>query len=459
MNQDRILRIVKTQRDFFQTGETLPLLGRLCALRQLRDAILSMQGDIARALYEDLGKSATESHLSEISLALSELRFFLRHLGRLTKVRSVPSSLAQLPGRAEIIPCPRGCVLVISPWNYPFLLAISPAIAAIAAGNTVILKPSEYAPATARVLHRIFSRALLPALGALVPGRAAETQLLLDQPFDHIFYTGGAKVGRIVMEKAAAHLTPLTLELGGKSPCIVDETANITLAARRIVFGKFLNCGQTCVAPDYLLVQESVQGALLSALRREIRSQYSEKPLDNPDYGRIVNQRHFDRLLALIDPKKLALGGASNPDTLQISPTVLCGVTSDDLVMQEEIFGPILPIISYQHIDDAVAEIASRPHPLALYLFSEDAETQRRLMQRMSFGGGCINDTILHLTSLHLPFGGVGESGMGAYHGKAGFDVFTHYKSVLTQSTLFDFPLRYAPYTSQKSRLLRYLLR
>lgn len=459
MNQDRILRIVKTQRDFFQTGETLPLLGRLCALRQLRDAILSMQDDIQSALFEDLGKSATESHLSEISLALSELRFFLRHLGRLTKVRAVPSSLAQLPGKAEIIPCPRGCVLVISPWNYPFLLTLQPAIAAIAAGNTVILKPSEYAPATARVLHKILSRALPPALCALVPGKAEETQLLLAQQFDHIFYTGGATVGRIVMEKAAVHLTPLTLELGGKSPCIVDETANIPLAARRIVFGKYLNCGQTCVAPDYLLVQESVLRELLTALRHEIRAQYSENPLENPDYGRIVNRRHFDRLLSLIDAGTLAYGGASNQETLQIAPTVLCGVTPADPVMQEEIFGPILPIISYQHLDDALAEITSRPHPLAFYLFSENAETQRHLMQRMSFGGGCINDTILHLTSLHLPFGGVGESGMGAYHGKAGFDIFTHYKSVLTQSSYLDFPLRYAPYTSQKSHLLRLLLR
>lgn len=459
MNQARIIHILTIQRNYFRQGETLSLAARKQALRSLRDGILAMEAELYAALNADLGKSETEAYVSELAMVLADIRYYLKHLNRLAKPRKVGLSLAQLPASGQIIPSPRGCILVISPWNYPLLLSLAPAIAAIAAGNTVIIKPSEYAPNTARVLYHILSDYVPKALCTMIPGGVAETQFLLDRPFDHIFYTGGAAVGRLVMQKAATHLTPITLELGGKSPCIVDETANLSLAARRIVFGKFLNCGQTCVAPDYLFVQESVKAALLSEIQREIAVQYGAEPLCSPDYARIVNQRHFDRLCSLIDFEKLYLGGETNVDTLQIAPTILDGILDEDVIMQEEIFGPILPVRSYQKLEDAMEEILSRPHPLALYLFTENANTKRRVMQELPFGGGCINDTILHLSTPALPFGGVGESGMGSYHGKAGFDTFTHYKSVLHGSSRLDIPLRYAPYTSQKSKLLRRLLR
>lgn len=459
MQTDRILTLLAKQRTHFEAGDTRPLANRLSALANLRKGLLAMQTELHRALREDLGKSMAEAQLSEISLLLSELRYFLLHLGRLAKVRAVPVAITQMPAQSELYPCPLGNVLIISPWNYPLLLSLRPAIAAIAAGNTVIVKPSEFAPATARVLHRLLSRTLPPQLCALIPGGAEETEFLIDQGFHHVFYTGGPEIGRLVMARAAAHLTPVTLELGGKSPCIVDETANIPLAARRIVFGKFLNCGQTCIAPDYILVQESVRPALLLALRHEIHRQYGTHPLDNSDYGRIVNQRHFDRLCALIDRKKLVFGGERCEESLQIAPTILDRVASDDPVMREEIFGPILPVLSYEHLDEAIAEITSRPHPLALYLFSEHEPTQNLITGRLQFGGGCINDTVLHLCSPYLPFGGVGGSGMGAYHGKAGFETFTHYKSVLRKQPFPDNPLRYAPYTKVKRNLLQYLLR
>lgn len=459
MQTERILQLIARQQAYFKAGETRPLATRLAALANLRKGLITMQTELHRALRDDLGKSMAEAQMSEISLLLSELRFFLRSLGRLAKVRNVPVTLSQMPAQGELYPCPLGNVLIISPWNYPLLLALRPAIAAIAAGNTVILKPSEFAPATARALHRLLARTVPPQLCTLIPGSAEETQFLIDQGFHHIFYTGGAEVGRLVMERAAAQLTPVTLELGGKSPCIVDETANIPLAARRIVFGKLLNCGQTCVAPDYLLVQESVRLPLIAALRSEIERQYGMHPLESPDYGRIVSRRHFDRLCALIDRKKLVYGGQSHVEHLQIAPTILDRVKPSDPIMQEEIFGPLLPILSFMDLEQAVEEIASRPHPLALYLFSEHEPTQNLVTNRLQFGGGCINDTVLQICSPYLPFGGIGGSGMGSYHGKAGFDTFTHYKSVLRKPLFPDNPLRYAPYTKTKRHLLRHLLR
>lgn len=458
MNQDRIFNRIASQRAYFQSGKTKPISCRRSALRRLRDGILARKSELLAALLEDLGKSETEAYVSELSMLLADIQYYDKNLPSLAKPQKVFLSLSQFPSSGQIIPCPLGCVLVISPWNYPVLLALAPAIAAIAAGNTVIIKPSEYAPKTAKALFHLLSEYLPKDLCTMIPGGVPETQLLLDQDFDHIFFTGGTEVGRLVMKKAAAHLTPVTLELGGKSPCLVDETANLSLAARRIVFGKFLNCGQTCVAPDYLLVQESVKEALLEALRREIALQYGTKPLESSDYGRIVNQRHFDRLCSLLDRQTIHFGGEVNRDTLQISPTILDAVLPDDAVMQEEIFGPILPVRTYEKLDDAMEEIRSRPHPLALYLFSQSKKTQQRVMQELSFGGGCINDTILHLSSPKLPFGGVGASGMGAYHGAAGFATFTHQKSVLTRSTRLDPSLRYAPYTKPKSKLLWRLL-
>lgn len=458
MNQDRIINRIASQRAYFRSGTTKSISFRRCALRRLRDGILARKTELLAALFEDLGKSETEAYVSELSMLLADIQYYDKHLPSLAKPQRVFLSLSQFPSSGQVIPCPLGCVLVISPWNYPVLLALAPAIAAIAAGNTVIIKPSEYAPKTARALFHLLSECLPKDLCTIIPGGVPETQFLLDQPFDHVFFTGGTEIGRLVMKKAAAHLTPVTLELGGKSPCLVDETANLSLAARRIVFGKFLNCGQTCVAPDYLLVQESVKEELLDALRREITLQYGTNPLESRDYGRIVNQRHFERLCSLLDRQTIYFGGEVNQGSLQISPTILDGVLPEDAVMQQEIFGPILPVRTYEKLEDGMEEIRSRPHPLALYLFSQSKKTQQRVMQELSFGGGCINDTILHLSSPKLPFGGVGASGMGSYHGAAGFATFSHQKSVLTRSTRLDPSLRYAPYTKPKSKLLRRLL-
>lgn len=458
MNQDELFKILLTQRQFFSEGHTKKVSYRLDALQRLRNGILAMEPEILAALKEDLGKSPSEAYLSELGQALSELRFMLRHIKAFSRPRRARASLAQFPGRCRILPTPYGTALIISPWNYPFLLAIQPAIASIAAGNTVVIKPSEYAPATSEVLLRLISRSLPPELALVIPGDQRESQLLLEFPFDSIFFTGGATVGRLVMEKAAAHLTPVTLELGGKSPCIVDETANLTLAARRIVFGKLLNCGQTCVAPDYLFVQERIREPLIAAIGHEIAAQYGKSPLNNPDYGKIVNQSHFDRLMGLIDKEKVCIGGECNPSTLQIAPTVLNEVSFSDPVMESEIFGPILPILTYRHLDEVIREVSARPHPLALYLFSENKKVQELLMNRLQFGGGCINDTILHLASSHMAFGGIGGSGMGSYHGKAGFDAFTHQKSILHKNSHFDPTLRYAPYTDHKTKLFRRLL-
>lgn len=459
MHQNEIIALLHAQHQFFREGQTLDPTYRLDALRRLKEGILSMEAEILSALQKDLGKSHTEGYLCELGVALSELRFMLRNVKSFSKPQRVISSLAQFPGCSRIVPTPYGTVLILSPWNYPFLLAIQPTIQAIAAGNTVVVKPSEYAPATSEVLFRLLSRSLPSELAVVIPGDHHESQILLEQPFDYIFYTGGPTVGRLVMEKAAQHLTPVTLELGGKSPCIVDETANIALAARRIVFGKFLNCGQTCVAPDYLLVQETLVDALISAIEREIEVQYGKSPLENPNYGKIINRAHFERLIAHIDRAKLCIGGEVNPNTLQIAPTVLRDVRFSDSVMREEIFGPILPVLTYGHLDEAVSAIRSRPHPLAFYLFSENKQVQRDLVSHLPFGGGCINDTILHLATTHMGFGGVGESGMGSYHGKDGFDTFTHKKSILHQTTHFDLPLRYPPYSNRKDKLLRRFLR
>ncbi|MDF2838314.1 MAG: aldehyde dehydrogenase family protein [Evtepia sp.] len=459
MNQDDILKTLESQRQFFREGHTRGVASRLDVLRRLRDGILDMEKEILAALHEDLGKSAAEAYLSEIGVALGELRFMMRHVKSFAKPRRARASLAQLPGRCRILPEPYGTALIISPWNYPFLLAIQPAIDAIAAGNTVVIKPSEHAPATSRVLTQLFSHRLLPEWAVVIQGDHRESQMLLECPFDYIFYTGGPKIGRIVMEKAAAQLTPVTLELGGKSPCVVDETANLALAARRIVFGKYLNCGQTCVAPDYLYVQEDICEPLMAAIGDEILAQYGQSPLHNPDYGKIINQDHFDRLMGLIDRLKVSIGGDCNPNTLQIAPTVLKEISFSDPIMEDEIFGPILPVLTYRHLEEAIGEISARPHPLALYLFSENKSVQQKLMNDLQFGGGCINDTILHLASSHMGFGGIGGSGMGSYHGKAGFDAFTHEKAILQKNAFFDPAMRYPPYTDAKARLLRRLMR
>ena len=455
----QLSKVIAAQRTYFSAGKTRAVSSRVDALRQLRLSIHAMEGEISAALHEDLGKSAAEGYMTEIGTALSDLSYFIGKTAALAKGKTVLPALSQMPGRGSILPEPYDAALIISPWNYPFLLAISPLAAAIAAGNTVVLKPSELAPATSRVLCKLIDGCLPSGLCTVAQGGTDTAEFLLEQRFDTIFFTGSSRVGKIVYEKAARKLTPVTLELGGKSPCIVDETAKLKLAARRIVFGKFLNCGQTCVAPDYLYVHESVQEKLFDCLKAEIARQYGKEPLENPQYGRIINAGHFRRLSAFLSSEQVAFGGEQHEEALQIAPTLLRNVSLSDAVMQEEIFGPILPILPYASLDTVMAEIAAKPKPLALYLFSENRKTQKRVMENLSFGGGCVNDTILHLSSHRLPFGGVGESGIGAYHGAFGFQAFSHYKGVLHQSTRLDVPLRYAPYGRATLRLLRRILR
>ena len=459
MDRELLVQKIEAQRAFFAAGKTRPVEARLDALRALRGAIRAMEGEINAALRADLGKSAAESYMCETGMALSEISHLLRHARRYARPIRARTPLAQFCASSRQLACPYGVALVMSPWNYPLMLALEPAADAIAAGNTVVLKPSAYAPRTSEVLEKLVARALPAEWMFVVTGGRAENAMLLDCKFDYIFFTGGVNVGRLVMEKAAAHLTPVTLELGGKSPCLVDRTANLELAAKRIAFGKFLNCGQTCVAPDYVYCDEAVREPLVEALGRAVAALYGERPLENPDYGRIVNRKHFDRLIGLIDPEKVAFGGERDEAALRIAPTVLDRASFSDACMGEEIFGPILPVLTYRTLDEALSEIDARPHPLALYFFSSDRAAQRRVMEEARFGGGCVNDTIIHLATSNLPFGGVGESGMGGYHGRAGFETFTHRKSVVDKKTWLDLPMRYPPYKKRSERLIRMFLR
>lgn len=451
--------LVAAQRAHFQTGATLSLTARRTALSRLKQAILAHERDITAALLDDLNKSPAESYMCEIGMTLSELSFVEKRLAGWMRDRTHPTPLAQFPARSFTLREPYGVVLVMSPWNYPFLLTMDPLIGAIAAGNCCVVKPSAYSPATSAVIRDILSECFPPELVAVVEGGRAENQALLDQKFDYIFFTGGVEVGKEVMAKAARHLTPVTLELGGKSPCIVDSTARLDLAAKRIVFGKLLNCGQTCVAPDYVLIDRRVKDRFLAHLRKWTAAMYGSDALDNQGYVRMVNKKHFDRVMGLIDPDKVVFGGKGDPDTLKIQPTVLDNVSPEDAVMQEEIFGPVLPVLTFDGVQEALDFVNARPHPLALYLFSQDKKTQRLFLRRAPFGGGCVNDTIIHLATSRMPFGGVGNSGMGGYHGRASFDTFSHVKSVVQKSARVDLPIRYAPYTPMTDKLLRLFLR
>ena len=453
-----IQALVTAQRAYFSTGATLPLSTRKAALQRLREAIQRREGDICAALRSDLNKSPAESYMCEVGLTLSELSFVEKRLARWMGDRPHLTPLAQFPARSFTVQEPYGVVLIMSPWNYPFLLTLEPLIGAIAAGNCAVVKPSAYSPATSAVIRDIL-KCFPPEYVAVVEGGRGENQALLDQKFDCIFFTGGVEVGREVMVKAARHLTPVTLELGGKSPCIVDKTARLDLAAKRLVFGKLLNCGQTCVAPDYLLIDRRVKDRFLEYVKRWITVMYGQNPLDNGGYVRMVNRKHFDRVMGLIDPSKVVFGGRGDPDTLKIQPTVLDNVSPEDPVMGEEIFGPLLPILTFQELEEAVRIANGLPHPLALYLFSQDREAVRTVTSRCAFGGGCVNDTVIHLATSHMGFGGVGPSGMGAYHGRAGFETFSHRKSIVDKRTWLDLPMRYQPYSEGKENLIRRFLR
>ena len=456
MNELEIRKLIRQQRAFFYKGRTLPISTRIHMLKKLRSCILKYQEEIHRALKLDLGKSSFESYMCETGLVLDELRYMIKHIPKFSKEKTVPTPLSQFVSRSYITPSPYGVVLIMSPWNYPFLLSLTPLVDAIAAGNTVIVKPSAYAPNTSEVIRQIICEAFPPFYAAVVTGGRKENTCLLNEHFDYIFFTGSQHVGKEVMAKAARFLTPVTLELGGKSPCIVEKTANLELAAKRIVFGKFLNCGQTCVAPDYVYCDRRIKDSLISELKKQIRKQFTESPLSNSDYGKIINQKHFQRILALIDPSKTVFGGENDPDNLRIAPTLMDGVSFDDAVMQEEIFGPVLPVLTYDSLEHAAARINSMAHPLALYIFTENKKAAEKITRSCGFGGGCINDVVIHLATSQMGFGGFGESGMGSYHGKAGFDTFSHYKSIVDKKTWMDLPVRY-----QKSseKLLKLFLR
>lgn len=451
--------IVAKQRRFYKTHKTKDTRFRREALKKLRKQIKTQESDIMEALYLDLHKSGMEAYMSEIGMVLSELTYQLRHLEEWAAPVHVKTPLAQFPAKSYTIAQPYGVVLVMSPWNYPFQLAMEPAIGAIAAGNTVLIKPSAYAPHTARVIARIVQHCFSASYVCVVEGGRQENSALLEQRFDYIFFTGSVHVGRIVMAKASRYLTPVSLELGGKSPCIIDKSANLRLAAKRIVFGKFLNAGQTCVAPDYVLIEDRVQHEFLAYLQYYIQSFYGKDPLCNDAYPCIINEKHYDRLIHLMEGQSICIGGRCQRSTRHIAPTVFDHVSLQDPIMQEEIFGPLLPILSFHDMKEAIDILHSFEDPLALYLFTKSKTIEEKILRECTFGGGCINDTIIHLATSHMGFGGVGYSGMGSYHGFASFQTFSHKRSIVKKATWFDLPVRYPPYTHWKDIVLRMFMR
>lgn len=459
MTELEVKNIIELQRKYFLTGATLNVDTRIQALKKLRVSILRHEDKINAALKSDLGKSPFESYMCETGMVLSELSYMIKHTPSYTREKTVRTPLAQFHSRSYKKPSPYGVTLIMSPWNYPFMLAMDPLVDAIAAGNTAVIKPSAYSPRTSEVIKMIIEECFEEKYVAVILGGRAENQFLLKEHFDYIFFTGSIGVGKEVMRQASEHLTPVTLELGGKSPCIVEKTANLKLAAKRIVFGKYLNCGQTCVAPDYVYCDKSVKDDLVKEIKKQIQKQYGKSPLNRDTYGKIVNEKHFDRISRLIDPSKVIAGGNTNRDTLQIEPTVMDNVSFSDPVMQEEIFGPIMPLLTFDTLQEAVSKIDSMPHPLALYIFTNNPKASDYVTSRCGFGGGCINDVIIHLATSEMGFGGFGESGMGSYHGKTGFDTFTHYKSIVDKKTWLDLPMRYQPYKKINEKLLRMFLK
>lgn len=439
-------QLVDQQRRFFLTQATKSYEFRKEQLKKLQAWMEQNEKEILSALHADLGKSEYEGYLTEVAMVKQELKDALHNLKRWMKPKRARTAIGQLPGTCRIFAEPYGVTLIMSPWNYPFQLTVAPLIGAIAAGNCAVVKPSAYSAATSAVLSKMAKELFQPQYIAVVEGGRHEIAGLLEQKFDFIFFTGSPNVGKLVMEKASRHLTPVSLELGGKSPVIVDETADIALTAKRLAWGKCVNAGQTCVAPDYVLVHHSREQALLEALIAELRAMYTSAPLMNPDWPKIINRRHFERLVGLLQSGVVSHGAQIDIAANKIAPTILTDVSWDDPIMQEEIFGPLLPILSYRKLEDAIEQIQKHPKPLALYLFTRSNETEKKVLSEISFGGGCVNDTILHLATPHMPFGGVGESGMGGYHGKYSFDTFSHPKSVLKRWAKPDVPLRYAPY-------------
>lgn len=446
-------------RDAVHSNGHLNVKLRKERLEKLKNVITKLVPEISEALRLDLGKSSFESYTTEIGFILEEISYTLKHIDDWAKVKKVKTPITLFPGKSAIHPEPYGVVMIISPWNYPFQLCLSPFVGAFAAGNRVVVKPSEFAPHTSSIIKKIVTEVFSENEVVVVEGALEETQILLKQKFDYIFFTGSTAVGKVMMKAAAEHLTPVTLELGGKSPCLIEESANLDIAAKRVAWGKFLNAGQTCVAPDYILIPSKLQDTFIEKLKNHLAIFYGSDVKASADYPRIVNNRHFDRLQNLIDPEKVAIGGEVNRSENFIAPTVMKNVAFTDKIMEDEIFGPILPILPYEKLEDAIKNILNFPKPLAFYLFSEDQSKADSIIARIPFGGGCINDTVIHLANPNLPFGGVGTSGIGSYHGQKSFDTFTHYKSLYAQGTLVDIPLRYPPYNEKKLNWVKFFLR
>lgn len=459
MNESALIKdLLANQRKYFSTGQTKPVHFRERQLLNLKQIIKKRETEIMAALSKDLNKSEHEAFSTEIGILLEEINFTLKHIKKWARPESVKTAITHFGTKGKIVPEPFGTVLIIAPWNYPFQLALSPLVGAIAAGNTAVIKPSEYAPAISALIRELIEEAFPPEYVAVIEGDVKTNQELLKEKFDYIFFTGSVPVGKIVMEAASKHLTPVTLELGGKSPCIVHNDANLRLAARRIAFGKFTNAGQTCIAPDYLLVQKSCKEEFLGLLKEAIRDLFGEHPIQNDNYSRIVTERHFDRLSGFLKEGRMIMGGREEKSVLKMEPTLLEPFDWEQNVMQEEIFGPILPVLEYDDLNEVIEKVNARPKPLALYLFTESQDTEDKIVGNISYGGGCINDTLMHIATPYLPFGGVGESGMGSYHGKYSFQTFSHYKGVLKQTTKFDLSFRY-PTSKNGLKIMRKLLK
>lgn len=456
---DRFIELFNKQKAYFKTYETIDINFRIQSLIKLQSAIKKYEKEIINALYQDLGKSEYESYMCEVGLVYSEITYMLKNIRKFTRNHTVNTPLAHLASHSYTKASPCGNTLVMSPWNYPFLLTLDPVVDAIAAGNTVIVKPSAYSPYTGEVVKKLIEDTFDEKYIAVVLGGRKENAALLDLKFDMIFFTGSEFVGKEVLRHAAENLIPCVLELGGKSPCIVEKTANIPLAAKRIIFGKFINSGQTCVAPDYILCDASIKEKLIEELIKQIKIQYGDNAVDNPSFGKIVNEKHYDRLLGLINQEKLVFGGSGDRSKLKINPTILDNVTLDDAVMQEEIFGPILPIMTYDNFDEVYDFVNDKKKPLALYLYSEDKQIIKLVSERIQFGGGCINDCIIQVATSEMGFGGVGESGMGSYHGYEGFKAFSHTKSIIDKKTWLDLPMRYQPYQEKYRKILKMFLK
>ena len=454
-----IKNLINKQREFFKTNETKNITTRIKTIKTIKKWIINNEHLILDALQKDLNKHKTEAYMCEVGLVISEINYQLKHIKKWSKDKKVPTPLSQFYGVSYESYEPYGVVLIMAPWNYPFMLSLEPTIGALAAGNTVIIKPSAYAPNVSNIIKKMITETCSEKYVSVVEGGRDVNTELLDQKFDYIFFTGSVSVGKLVMEKASKYLTPVTLELGGKSPCILDDKKHIKLAAKRIAFGKFLNAGQTCVAPDYLLIREDLKEDFINNIKESINTLFGENPIENEQLVKIINKKHFERLTNLLENQDIVIGGKANSSTLKIPPTVVDNVNPNNPLMQEEIFGPILPIITYKNIEEAINFITDREKPLALYVFSNNKNIQNQILKSCSFGGGCINDTIIHLASNKLGFGGIGNSGMGSYHGKKSFDTFSHTRSIVKKANWIDLPFRYYPYTSLKENLIRFFLK